>query len=252
MMRKCVSLILALLLCMSLALSVSATLPGEDQTDVLYDEADLLTVAEENSLRARLREIGSTYSTQIVVITVPFSEEDVSSYAEYLYDAMGFGYGQNRDGVLLLVSMDLRELRIFSNGTAAKAISMVTIDRIGDAIAPDLTDGNYADAFEEFADQCAYYLDGLVNGFPFNAGKKLIIALIVGVLAGLVVSLILKAQLKSVRKQERADVYVKQGSMELTTRLDLFLYRSVKKTRKASGSSSGSGGSSRNVGGRSF
>lgn len=252
MSRKLISLILALLLCMSVVLCASATTSAENETGVLYDEADLLTVAEENALRTKLREIGGAFNAQIVVATVLSVEGDVSDYTEYVYDNMGFGFGQTKDGVLLLVSMDPRELRILSNGAAADAISMSAIERIGDAIAPDLSDGNYADAFGEFADQCVYYLDGYVNGFPFNAGKNLVIALIVGLLVGLIVSYVLKAQLKSVRKQERADVYVKQGSMELTTRLDLFLYRDVRKTRKASSSSSSSGGSSRNVGGRSF
>ena len=69
---------------------------------------------------------------------------------------------------------------------------------------------------------------------------------------GLIVALVLKSQLKSVRKQNQANVYVKENSMVVTTRRDLFLYRDVRKTRKESSKSSGSGGSSRNVGGGSF
>ena len=67
----------------------------------------------------------------------------------------------------------------------------------------------------------------------------------------LVVALILKGQLKSVRKQNQANVYVKPGSMQLTTSNDFFLYRTVDRTKKESSSSSSSG-SSRNVGGGSF
>ena len=249
MNRKLILLVLALLLCVSLSLGVFAA----DESAVLYDEADLLTSSEENALSARLLEISREYNAQIIVATVPsVSGGDVDTYVEYVYDSMGFGYGQNHDGVLLLVCMDPREYRILSNGFAADAISMGAISRIGDAIVSDLSAGYYADAFHTFADKCAYYLEGHVNGFPFNAGKNLVVALIVGLLVGLIVALVLKSQLKSVRKQNQANVYVKENSMVVTTRRDLFLYRDVRKTRKESSKSSGSGGSSRNVGGGSF
>ena len=108
-----------------------------------------------------------------------------------------------------------------------------------------------ADAFSAFADQCAYYLDGYLNGFPFNFGKNLIVAIIIGVVAGVAVALVLKKQLKSVRQQKQANVYIKSGSMQITKSRDLFLYREVSRTKKASSDSSGSG-SSRNVGGGKF
>ena len=118
-------------------------------------------------------------------------------------------------------------------------------------IVSDLSDGDYAAAFDEFAEQCDYYLDGHINGFPFNFGKNLLICLIIGIVAGVVVAFVLKGQLKTVRKQNQANVYVKPGSMQVTVRNDFFLYREVSKSRKESSSSSGSG-SSRSTGGGSF
>ena len=176
---------------------------------------------------------------------------DIDEFLGFLYDEMEFGYGENHDGVLLLVSMDPREYRILSNGFAGVAIDDGDIDSIGDKIVSDLSDGNYAAAFNEFADQCDYYLDGHLNGFPFNAGKNLVICLIIGIVAGLIVALILKGQLKSVRKQDRANVYVKPGSMQVTVHNDFFLYRDVTRTKKESSSGS-SGGSARSSGGGSF
>ena len=250
MTRKITTLILALLLCVSLAVSVSAA--GE--TAVLYDEANLLSAAEEAQLNAKLLEVSQTYNAHIIVATIPsMGGGDIDQYVEHVYDSMNFGYGQNHDGVFLLVCMDPREYRILSNGFAADAISMGAIDGIGDAIVSDLSYGYYADAFHIFADECAYYLDGYINGFPFNTGKNLVIALIIGILAGLIVAYVLKGQLKSVFKQDRAANYVKENSLVITTQRDLFLYRDVSKSRKESSkSSSSSGGSSRNVGGGSF
>ena len=63
------------------------------------------------------------YNAQIIVATIEsMGNSDIDSFVEYAYDSMGFGYGEDHDGVLLLVCMDPREYRILSNGFAASAI----------------------------------------------------------------------------------------------------------------------------------
>ena len=246
MKRKLLTMLLVVMLCVSLTISAFAA-SGAD----IYDEADLLSTQEETQLAEKLSEIGEEVDAQIVVMTVPTSDGSIDTFVEDVYDSMNMGYGENRDGVLLLVCMDSREYRILSNGYAGEAIGMDQIDAISEAIVSDLSEGAYGDAFATFADQCAYYLDGYRNGFPFNVGKNLVVALMIGVVAGVIVAFVLKKQLKSVRQQKQANVYIKSGSMQINTSRDLFLYREVSKTKKASTNSSGSG-SSRNVGGGKF
>ena len=218
----------------------------------VFDEADLLNNSEELALEEKLADLSNKHNAQIVVCTIESMDGgDIDEFLEYLYDEMEFGYGDNHDGVLLLVCMDIREYRILSNGFAGVAIDSGDIDDIGDAIVSDLSDGNYAAAFDEFADQCDYYLDGYINGFPFNFGKNLLICLVIGIIAGVVVAFILKGQLKTVRIQDQASDYVKPGSMQVTVSNDFFLYRDVTRTKKESSSSSGSG-SSRSTGGGKF
>jgi len=249
MSRKILFTLLALLICMSLTISVSAS----GNTEFLYDDADLLSMSEESVLRQNLATVSDEYEAQIVIVTLSSIENgDIDFYLDYLYDTMGFGYGENYDGVLLLICMDSREYRILSNGYAGVAIDPGNIDAICDEIVSNLSDGDYAVAFNEFVDECAYYLDGYINGFPFNAGETLVISLIIGVVIGLIVVLILKGQLKTVHKQSRAHDYVKSGSMQVNVMNDIFLYRNVTRTAKPKNTSSGSSGSSRSRGGGSF
>ena len=252
-MKRYIPLLLIVLLCLSLSISVFAA----NSTVTLRDGANLLTQSEEDALQEKLENVSRTYNAQINIVTIQsVPDRDVYGYIEYFYDINNLGFGENRDGVLLVVCMDPRELVILSNGFAQDAIGDWEIEDIGDAIAPFLTDGDYYDAFVEFSDQCAYYLDGHINGFPFELGQNLAIALFIGLAAGLITALALKAQLKSVRKQDRAHAYVKSGSMQVTTARDLYLYRHVTRTKKETSSSSGSRSSgsrsSRSVGGRSF
>ena len=151
--------------------------------------------------------------------------------------------------------MDPREYRILSNGYAGEAIGPDQIDSLCDVVEFYLAKGNYATAFTLFANECEGYLEYYQAGSPFNVGKNLAISLVIGIIVGLIVVLIMKSKLKSVRKQNSAHVYVKPDSMKLTYSRDIFLYRNVtftKKQERTESHSSGSGGSTRSVGGGSF
>lgn len=249
MKRQILALILALAFCASLALSVSASYDVS-----VWDDADLLSDWEEMLLSEKLTEIGNEYGAEIVIMTLASSGgRDIDELVNSVYDTMDFGYGADRNGILLLICMDIREYRILSNGFAGSAITGSDINYIGDVMVPDLSAGNYADAFDLFADECEYYLSSYINGQPFDFGSTLTISVVIGLILGLIVALILKGQLKSVRKQSAAHVYVKPGSMQITVHRDLFLYRNVTRTKKANNNSSSSrSGSSRSVGGGRF
>ena len=149
--------------------------------------------------------------------------------------------------------MNPRWVNVVGNGFAAEAVGESEIESVLDAVVGDLSEGRYAEAFQTYAEECAYYLNGHVNGFPFNFGINLLIALVIGLVVSLIVTGIWRAQLKSVRKQRQANVYVKPGSLRLTQSGDYFMYRNVIRTEiPKSNSSSGGGGVSRSSGGRSF
>ena len=204
----------------------------------------------------KLTEVSHAANAQIVVATMASMDGgDIDSFVDYLYDSMGFGYGENHDGVLLLVCMDPREYRILSNGYAGTAIGPDQIDTLCDIVEFYLTKGNYATAFTLFANECEEFLAYYQAGSPFNVGKSLAISLVIGIIAGLIVAFAMKSQLKSVRKQDSARVYVKKGSMQLTYSRDIFLYRNVVRTKKqerVESTSSGSGGTARSKGGGTF
>ena len=228
---------------------------GEER--FLYDDADLLTDDQEAELAQKLEAVSHAHNTQLVIAALPSLDgEDIDDYVEYLYDSMDFGYGQTREGVLLLICMDPREYRIMSNGQAGVAIGPKQVDTLCDFMDMYLPNGHYVAAFHSFADQCGEMLQYYASGSPFQVGKNLAVSLVIGLVAGLIVALILKGQLKSVRKQYTAHVYVKQGSMQVNLRHDIFLYRNVTRTRKQereeSSSTSGSGGTARTKGGGSF
>ena len=234
--------------------TTEAAMPENEQ--FLYDEADLLTDSEEVTLVEKLKDVSRACNAQLVVVTIASMDGgDIDSYVDYLYDSMGFGYGENHDGVLLLVCMDPREYRILSNGYAGTAIGPDQIDTLCDFMETYLPNGHYTSAFHSFADQSGEFLEYYLMGSPFKVGKSLAISLIIGIIAGLIVAFILKGQLKSVRKQDQAHRYVKLDSMTVNIQYDIFLYRTVARTKKqkrVESTSSGSGDTARIKRGGSF
>ena len=192
-MKKRAILILLVLLTV---FSMSVTLLAADQTARLYDEADLLTDAEENTILDRLNGVSEKYNVDVIIATVEtVGDSTADEFVEDFYDRNGCGYGNNRDGVLLLIAMEERDYRIHSNGVGAEAIGTDDIKAIGDAISSDLTAGSYAKAFGSFIDECEYLIDGEINGFPFAFVKNLLISVVIGFLASFIVTGMMRRKL---------------------------------------------------------
>ena len=150
----------------------------EDDTSIavnpLADNADLLTDAEEALLLDKLNEISSRQQFHVVVVTA--SDVDGRSsmdYADDFYDDNGYGLGEDRSGALLLINMEDREWWISTCGFGVTALSDDDIDVIGEEITPDLTDGNYYEAFVMFAEECDRYVTQAKYGIAGDADKQL-------------------------------------------------------------------------------
>ncbi len=137
----------------------------------LYDDADLLTDDQESELVQKLEDVSHTYNTQLVIATLPaLTNGNIDDFVEHLYDSMDFGYGETKEGVLLLVCMDPREYRILSNGSAGVAIGPDQVDTLCDFMDVYLPNGHYVAAFNSFADQCGEMLAYYEAGSPFKVG----------------------------------------------------------------------------------
>ena len=126
-LKRHVRLFICTLLVVTMTLGVSMVALAADeasgeQTNTnwlprLVDNADLLSNEEEQSLLAQLDEISERQQCDVVIVTVDSLDgKEVVAYADDFYDYNGYGFGQDRDGVLLLVCMGEREYAISTTG----------------------------------------------------------------------------------------------------------------------------------------
>ena len=247
-------------LVLAAALAVPAFAVEGGFADLYYrmnDSAEVLTEDEDGELEASLEELSVRQSFDVIIATIDSLESEgytsMEEYADDLYDYCQFGYGENRDGVLLVVSIGDRKWHISTCGYGITAFTDAGIQYLGQQMTPFMADGDYAGAFRTFVQWSDTYIDAARAGHPYDVNNLpreplslmyLFLALGIGLVLAWVVVSVMKSQLRSVAFQENAASYVREGSMNLTNSRELFLYRDVHRTERPKETDSGSSGGS--------
>ena len=276
-MKRILCLSLSLLLLLGLALTAHAeeglttigAIPMDGVNNPVYvvDNADLLTQAEEDSLAALAQEISQKQHSDVVVLTADYiSPSSPMEYADDYFDYNGYGYGADRSGILLLLSMEDRDWWISTRGSAIQAFTDDGIQYLWSKCSRYLSGGSYASGFRAYLDTADTMLSAYngtlseeelaafqedFNQFTGNVPRQkpnivlsLLLALVVGFVLAFLPSAGLRSQLKSVRAQYDAANYRQPNSMHLDRNRDIYLYANVTSRVIETNRGSGGGGSS--------
>lgn len=231
--------------------------PCVDEVEKVYDFADLLTDSEEDLLYNEVSNYISNTKYDLVLVTTNENiKNSARDYADDFYDYNFFGLNETRDGVLILIDMDTRELYISTSGYAIKMYDDFRIERILDDGYNYITSKDYYNTFSSMTDSLNNYFD---IGYP-ETNKELQVdefgnpyyikyipystILIIASIITLIITLIFykKSRLK-IKKLETIS-YLK--GKENIQKSDEFVNDIVTRTRRSSDSSfSSSSGSSR-------
>ena len=239
MKRKIITIIVSLIFCMTLALPAAA-MDGEEHPPRLVDEAELLTDEEESSLADKLDTVSDKWQCDVAIVTVDsLGSKTVTEFADDYFDYNGYGYGDNDDGIMLVISMESRDWAITTHAFGIEAFTDAGQEFIMNKVIPPLGNESYSSAFSIFADQCDVFLEKARAGEPYDShnlpkeshAKLYILWIIPCLIAGAIVAFVLtikeKKSLKSVMKKAGAREYI--GKVKLNEKHDKFLYRNLDK-----------------------
>lgn len=231
----------------------AASIPDERLKPLLVDDADLLTDSEEKELLAKLEEISKKQKCEVAVVTVDgLDGKTAMEYADDYYDYNGYGYGENRDGILLLISMADRDWWMTTHGYGITAFTDEGMNYMKDKFLPYISDADYKEGFDTYADLCDDFITQAREGNSYDVGNlpKGIVPpfwilgdLAIGLFIGFIMASIRKNSLKTVRKVSQAQDYTVPGSMVLTMQRDMLVNKTLT-TRRIERDSESSGGSS--------
>ena len=268
MVRKIASVLIALLLVLSVMVSVSA-----EEICYVTDEAGLLSTQETAVLEEKAATLNSTYGIHAVILTVDsLGGSRPQDFADDYYDNSGYG----DDGVLFLLAMEERDWYISTSGKLIYALTDYGIQQIGEGSVSCFADGGWFDGFCYFLDTLPVYLDALEDSAPidgeaddsgsfYHGDQEEIVyyeeaftpyfpfSLFCGIVAAGITVLIMRLCMHTKRPRRCAGEYMVDGSWKLTQHRDLFLYSNVTKVRKQDPPENKGGGSSvhKSSGGRS-
>ena len=248
-MKQLISVMVAVLLLVLLAIPVSGAQIPEC---CVFDDEGLLSEMEYQTLEDYAREISEQRQCAVYFVTVDnfrnYGDGDIFNVARQIFLASDFGMGEEKDGVMLLLSMADRDCSLIAHGFGETALTDYGREYICEHFLDDFADDDW---FHGVFDYLAYTDDLLsqaregrvydrYNGI--TGGVLWVWSLILGVVISLVVCLIQRAMMrKKVREQTDALGYV-QGEVHITRRRDVYSH-TTEVRRKIEKKDSGSSGS---------
>lgn len=268
-MKKCRKLFLALLFALS---SLFIVLPIHAEPVYIEDDYGMLDSSEISELEALAQSYSEQYECGIYVRIKADYENGysyVEDYSEYLFKNEDMGLGEEKSGVMLLIVMSDRSYDIVAYGdTANRAFTDYCKGQIADDFLSDLSNGNYASAFESFIYSSADALEAEKNGTPIDVpgydpnssydskdSTDFLVILIPSAIVSAIIVWIMASKHKTKGRKFEASNYIQASDSKITHPRDIFIreetHRRRIRTHDDSGSShsSGGGGTTVNSGG---
>lgn len=287
MNRKFLSVALTLVLILSFSFPVLASVDDSDaRLDYITDSAGLLTSSQGQELYSEAAAVSQKQACSVYVILVEdytdYVDSSITDCAQTLYDYYNLGWGEDRDGILLLLSMDDRDYGLIAHGdTANSAFTDYGKYVLADEFLDDFAENDWYEGLEDYIEGCDEFLDLYYSGSPVDTGPdeydgryddayedyfgtsgsifdsiavKLGITILIPLIIAAVVCAVLRSKMKSVHIAKDANRYADRNSLRLTDRSDRFTHTTEMimpkpDTNKSSGGFGGLGGGGTSISG---
>ena len=214
MKRRLACIVLAALLLLGLCCTAFAEAPAATEAQLwnITDTVGLLTSDEDLTLEARAEEISAQYGVGIyLLILEDYSEyyDDPYETAYELYHQNTLGMGEDRDGVILLMSMSDRKYATFFYGPKAEyAFDAYGQELMEEEFLDNFRDDDWYGGFSDYLEVCAEYLARAEAGDPVRGdyssaggsdgsgiGTTILVCLGISAVIAMIVCLILRGKM---------------------------------------------------------
>ena len=223
-------------------------------TPYVIDDARLLTIEQRQELNAYAEKITETYGMGIYIMSV----EDFHNYGEepQIFDVLwnyyhdnSLGYGADRQGMILMLSMAERDFATFFYGEDTEyAFNGFGQAQLENYFLDDFGSDDWYDGFMDFLVASEDFMAKAAAGEPVrdNPWSLASVFVLIALFVSFVVTRLLWMKMANVAAQKGAKRYQTAEGLVLTKQIDQFLTQTIRR-RKIESSDSGSGksGSSR-------
>ena len=229
-MKRLFTLLAAVLLLALLVLPASAAQTPEY---CVFDLEELLIDEEYWTLEDYAQEISEQRQCAVYFLTVDdfrnYGDGVIFDVARQIFLDSDFGMGENRDGVLLMLSMADRDYCLLAHGFGDTALTDYGKDYISEKFLDNFADNDWYGgcmAYLQYTDELlAQAREGNIydRGSWITGGVLWLWSLVLGAAVSAVVCLIQRGMMrKKVRLQTDAAGYLEGGTVKITRRRDVF------------------------------
>ena len=241
MKKRLLCLLLVLVTALALCVSAAAAAQTGAQLNYVTDAAGLLREGERARLEKMAEAVSQKYRVGVYIVTVEdfrdYHADGVYKATYTIYHNYTMGEGPNRDGIMLLLSMDDRDWAMFCYGKRCEyAFNSYGQEKLEKIFLDNFGENDWYGGFEDYVKECRVYLEKASAGKPVRASLFYPLLIVIGL------SLLAAAAVVT------ANAYVAAG-LRLTEQTDHFTHKTTSSRKIERSSSSGSSSQSESGGG---
>lgn len=254
MKKRILRLLFALCIMALLAGNVYA-LASEPQLPYVTDAAELLSDDAELKLNQMALQIEEKYAVGVYIVCIEdytiFDPTGVYEATYGIYHTYMMGAGDNREGIMLLLSTKERDYALFCYGDkTAYAFNEYGLAKLEEEFLDNFASNDWSGGFEDYLRTCASYLECAEVGDPVRKSPitMILVFTVISLFVATIICAILVGQMKTVHRKTTAEDYA-IGSLLLTGQLDQFTHRTQTRRKIERSNTSGSAHKQSNDGG---
>ena len=244
---------------------------AEETENFIYDTAGILSDQDIVRLNEAAKEVSLNHGCGVYVAVfddmTEYGYRYIESFSEAVYEEWSLGIGEERNTIVLVMSMAERDYDLCAHGELAHtAFTDYGKEVLADEFKDDFRRDDWAGGFADYISECDYMLSRAEQGDPIDIpsggsyvqrglGERLTRNIIPGLIIGIIVAFIycgaLKSKMKSAKIAREASAYISaQRGIWMQDESDMFTHTTVTRQRIERDNDRGShGGTSVNSGG---
>lgn len=258
-------MVLCIALCLAFGGAALASSAG-DSISYVSDTVGLLSPDEQQELETTAAQLAERYGCGVYVIIVDdytdYTNGSIQDFSEVMFDHYGLGLGDDRNCLLLSLSMSERDYDLDAHGSIAnRAFTDYGKEQLAQEFIDDFRYDNWFDGFKDYLSTAGQYLEESENGAPvdvpgydgtpdydggytesYSSGANILMIVVIPCLISLAVCGIFAAQMKTARRQTGARGYISHGGVDMRVTQDQFLYHTETRQHIPDKSDAPSGG----------
>ena len=216
--------VLAMVLCIALCLAFGGAAYASSGGSLGYvtDTVGLLTQEEQRELETTAAQLAESYGCGVYVIIVDdytdYTHGSTRDFAKETYINYDLGVGEDKNGILLVLSISDRDYYLLTKGDIANAaFTDYGQEQLTQEFLDDFRYDNWFAGFRDYMSTAGQYLEE-------SDGANILMIVGIPCLISLAVCGIFAAQMKTARRQTGARGYISHGGVDMRVTQDQFLY----------------------------